>query len=64
MPCFPPKDLKSQEDTDLWLKFYHVGPILQHDPVTCLSIFVNNDIKKWELRMEHTHFFSIIIKSI
>jgi len=27
-------------------------------PLTCLSVFINNDRPKLGLRLEHTHFFS------
>jgi hypothetical protein len=26
-------------------------------PLTCLSVFVSNDLKNMNLRLEHTHFF-------
>jgi hypothetical protein len=52
MPGFPPCDVdKGQVE---WLKYYEVAA-----PLTCLSVLVSSDTHNDELRIEHTHFFSL-----
>jgi len=52
MPGFPPCDVDRGQVE--WLKYYEVSA-----PITCMSVFVSTDLHKDELRIEHTHFFSL-----
>jgi len=51
MPSFPPKDSPGDPS---WLKFYEV-----QSPLICLSVFVTTDTHGDDLRLEHTHFWSL-----
>jgi len=53
MPDFPGIDLLNSDAVDSFLKFFHM-----HSPLTCLSVFVSNDVREVGFRLEHTHFFS------
>lgn len=50
MPTFPPRDAPGD---GFWLTYFSVPA-----PVTCLSVFVNQDAHKDDLRLEHTHFWA------
>jgi len=53
MPDFPACDLLNDKQVDDWLKFYEMNA-----PLTCVTVFLNNDLPKFGLRLEHTHFWS------
>jgi len=52
MPDFPNHDMTA-DDCKTWLKYFEFQA-----PITCLSIFLTDDIGSMNLRLEHTHFFS------
>jgi len=52
MPGFPPCDCNAGQIE--WLKYYEIAA-----PLTCLSVFVSTDKHNDELRLEHTHFYSL-----
>jgi len=52
MPGFPPCDVNTGQVE--WLYYYETAA-----PLTCLSIFVSTDKHNDDLRIEHTHFFSL-----
>lgn len=52
MPEFLDRDMPVTEVKG-WLKFFEFEA-----PLTCLSVFLTEDIQDLNLRLEHTHFFS------
>jgi len=52
MPDFLERDMPVEE-VKSWLRFFEYEA-----PLTCLSVFLTEDIQDLNLRLEHTHFFS------
>jgi hypothetical protein len=53
MPDFPGCDILTQDFVKSWLSFFNMEA-----PLTCLSVFVTENVGDMTLRLEHTHFFS------
>jgi hypothetical protein len=52
MPDFSKTPLKSRDEVNNWLRYFHMDA-----PLTCLSVFHSHD-PGLDLRIEHTHCFS------
>ncbi|KAJ9613904.1 hypothetical protein H2200_002040 [Cladophialophora chaetospira] len=60
MPDFPKEPFKSREDVGKWLRYFKMDFSNNEDgPLVCLSVFHSGDDGGLDLRMEHTHCFTV-----